>query len=114
MTDQEEPEGPATEVRLTDDQERAFAAAKVEKAIELLRIDPRTSELAEMVPGLMAVAAMQSGATGEAASLKPAELADVFQAVYDAWGAAEVHVSDDRFRFASQLAGGAQPTQVPA
>ena len=95
-----------------DAEEKAFQAAKVAKALQLLQVDPRTSELAEMVPSLMAMAAMQQGVTGEAAQLKEGELSDVFQAVYDAWGEAEVHVSDLRFR-ADQAAGGDAPIRRP-
>ncbi len=104
MTETETPAPSAEET-----EEKAFQAAKVAKALQLLQLDPRTSELAEMVPGMMALAAMQQGATGEAAKLKEAELADVFQAVYDAWGEAEVHISDMRFTAAREAAGGDAP-----
>jgi hypothetical protein len=87
----------------------AFQAAKVAKTLELLAIDPRTSELAEMIPSLMTMAAMQTGGNPE---VKQGELADVFQALYEAWGAAEVHVSDARYQVARDLAGGALPVHT--
>jgi hypothetical protein len=93
-------------------EEQAFQAAKVAKTLQLLQIDPRTAELAEMVPSLLAMAAMQSGVTGEAALLKEAELADVLQAVYEAWGQAEVHVSDLRYQAARDAAGGTAPVHT--
>jgi hypothetical protein len=95
-------------------EEKAFQAAKVAKALQLLQVDPRTSELAEMVPSLIAMAAMQQGVTGEAAQLKEGELSDVFQAVYDAWGEAEVHVSDLRFEALRQEQGGDAPIRRPS
>ena len=105
-------ENVADEVTAEEAEEKAFAARKVDKAIELLRIDPRTSELAEQVPGLMAMAAMATGTAPGDAFVKQGELADVFQAVYDSWGAAEVHVSDERFAAASAAAGGQPPDRV--
>ena len=83
---------------------------QVEKALELLHLDPRTSELAEMLPAIIQMAAAQSGLDPEQAQLKKGELADVFQAVYDAWGQAAVDVADREFRAAS-LAEGGNPVQ---
>jgi hypothetical protein len=101
-----------TATQVTDPElleEAGFRAAKVSKAIELLKIDPRTAEYAEQLPSLMAMAAMVTGTDPGDVDDKQGELADVFQAVYDAWGEAEVHVSDARFAAASAAAGGEAP-----
>jgi acyl-CoA-binding protein len=81
-------------------------AHQVQRAIAILEQDPRTQELAQMIPMLVA----QSG--GDPDDLKWGELAEVFQAVYDAWGQAEVEVSQELFRAASTAAGGAAPTRT--
>lgn len=81
-------------------------AHQVQRAIAILEQDPRTAELAGMIPMLAARAG------GDPSSLNWGELGEVFQAVYDAWGQAEVEVSQELFRAASTAAGGAAPTRT--
>lgn len=100
MTETEAPETPAADPRLL---------RMVDKTLELLQADPRTRELAAMIPSLLQMAAMQSGLDPATAQLEPQELSDVFQAVYDAWGEAAVDVADREFREASLASGHQEP-----
>jgi hypothetical protein len=83
----------------------------VDKTLELLQADPRTAELSQMMPALMPMVASLAGAPLGSQPDK-SELADIFQAMYDAWSAAAVHVADEDFRAASLAAGG-NPVERP-
>jgi hypothetical protein len=79
--------GPATAPPATAPDPKTTAA--VAKCLAILEADPRTAELAQLIPGAIQSVAMANGVAAEAGMGLPGDvMADVFQGISDAWSKA--------------------------
>ena len=64
-------------------------AAAVERCMGILLVDPRTSEIAQSIPGAVQSLAALNGVQAEAGTgLPPEMMAEIFQGISDAWSKA--------------------------